>query len=807
MKDINEVFERLRNANLRLKLSKCHFAKTSVKYLGHIISKHGIKPNPEKVSAVSDYPIPKTIKQLRAFLGMASYYRSFQKGFSHIATPLFEMTKKNVKFKWSSVCQEAFDTIKHNLTTAPILAYPDFEKQFYLYCDASDDALGYVLSQNGDDGREHPIAYGGTSLNDTQKRYSTNERETMAVVYGIKKFQPYLYGQTFTVVTDHSALKYLMATKEPVSRTARWIAYLQQFDFTILHRSGKTHQNADALSRREYPPVTIASLKLDDSASPYQIINSTINRVRKLQRQDKHLMPLIKFITTDELPPNNALAKRTLMQCEEYYVDDNGILFHLLQAHKSPTGNLIEQLVIPETLKIEVLTSMHDHPTGGHMGMDRTYNTIKLRYFWQKMFSDVKHWIKSCTSCNLYKNPKNATKAELNPIAVEPYPFHRVSIDITGPFHTTTKQNRFIVVMTDHLTKYPEAVAVPDITAPTVARVIYDELICRHGCPSILQSDRGTNFLSIVVRELCKIMKISKVHSSSFHAMSQGLVERYNGTIIKSLSMYTSKYQTDWDSYIPSVLMAYRVSPATNSTLHTPFMLLRGRQAILPIDLTLLIPNEAFKNASEHLKDILPKLETFHSVAMENIKKAQQKMKKYYDKNAQSSTFDVGDYVWVYTPNLKKNLSKKLLHQWQGPMYLTKKVSPVTFILRNNNNKLLKAPVHVNRMKQYVDRNSRPIGILNDVEGTDIDDEDIPDDSFDTTQDNNSSQNINSQNNDPEIAKVLHVRRRNRANQFLIHWVGKTTAENTWEYEHNIKNKTKLVEFMKNKVPTQKQKA
>ena len=189
-----------------------------------------------------------------------------------------------------------------------------------------------------------------------------------------------------------------------------------------------------------------------------------------------------------------------------------------------------------------------------------------------------------------------------------------------------------------------------------------------------MQSDRGTNFLSSVVRELCKILHISKVHSASYSPKCNGAVERHNAYLIKALAMYTSKRQDDWDLFIPAVLFAYRVTPATSSTLHTPHMILRGRRAILPIDVELLTPDQNFNTISDHLKEILPQLEAFHATAYENIKKAQERMSHYYNKTAKPQTLEIGDYVWIFTPRLRTKLSKKLLHHWHGPFYLTNKL-------------------------------------------------------------------------------------------------------------------------------------
>ena len=269
-----------------------------------------------------------------------------------------------------------------------------------------------------------------------------------------------------------------------------------------------------------------------------------------------------------------------------------------------------------------------------------------------------------------------------------------------------------------------------------------------------------------------------------------------------SLAMYTSEKHDDWDTFIPAVLFAYRVSPATSSTRHSPFFLLHGRHPRLPIDTALLVSAEALKTASEHLQDILPQLEKYHQVAHDNIKIARDKMLKYYNKNARQPKFEIGDHVWVYTPRLKISRSKKLLHHWHGPMYLVQKITPVTFRVRNAKNMLIKGPVHVNRMKQFIHRNDRPITPINDDDPeNDLEEEDIPDDSWDT---DSASTDIEQNNDIYTVEKILDSRRRNRETQYLIRWKNFGPEHDSWEPEKNILDKSCIQIFDKNRAHKRK---
>ena len=256
---LEEVFKRLKDANLKLKPSKCYFARTELDFLGHVVSGDGVRPNPKMVAAVQEFPVPKTVKQIRSFLGLSNYYRRFVKDYAKLASPLHKLTWKGEKFVWSDSCQVAFDKLKHALVSAPILAFPDFTKRFHVFTDASNEGIGMTLGQYQDD-LERAIAYAGRDLNPVERNYSAIEKEALACVEAIKHFQPYLHGQKFILHTDHMALKWLMSIKDPTGRLAQWSSLLQQYDFEIRHRVGRVNTNPDALSRREYGTCTLNAL-------------------------------------------------------------------------------------------------------------------------------------------------------------------------------------------------------------------------------------------------------------------------------------------------------------------------------------------------------------------------------------------------------------------------------------------------------------------------------------------------------------------------------------------------------------------
>jgi hypothetical protein len=249
LQHVEEVLRRLKEANLIVKLEKCTFNQEETRLLGHIVGRNGIKTDPEKIEKVKNYPRPTNLRELRGAIGLFTYYRKFVPEFAKIARPLHELSRKDVKFEWKEKQEKAFETLKKKLTEAPILANPDFTKPFELTTDASGGGLGIILSQRDEENKERVIAYGSRALKPSEMNYAATELEMLAVYWGINHFEKYLMIKPFIVLTDHSALKALQNTIKPKGKRARWIMDLQQYNFTIKHRSGKSNRNADALSR------------------------------------------------------------------------------------------------------------------------------------------------------------------------------------------------------------------------------------------------------------------------------------------------------------------------------------------------------------------------------------------------------------------------------------------------------------------------------------------------------------------------------------------------------------------------------
>lgn len=286
---LRSIFEKLKEHNLKLQPDKCEFMRHEVAYLGHIISNQGVSPDPEKTKAITKFPIPKNQKDIKSFLGLIGYYRKFIENFSKLTKPLTKLLKKDIPFNWTEEQQQTFDKLRNILISPTILKYPDFTKEFVLTTDASNFAIGAVLSQ-GEIGKDLPIAYASRTLNSAEGNYNTTEKELLAIKWAIQHFRPYLYGRHFKIVTDHRPLTWLFNVKDPGSKLVRWRLQLEEFDYEIIHKPGKVNSNADCLSR-----VMINTLNVDPKLETYTDLqnffaNNTEFTIKDFEEIDEPLL-------------------------------------------------------------------------------------------------------------------------------------------------------------------------------------------------------------------------------------------------------------------------------------------------------------------------------------------------------------------------------------------------------------------------------------------------------------------------------------------------------------------------------------
>lgn len=648
---LRNVFERLRSAGLKLKPNKCRFAFKSVKYLGHVVSSEGIHADPAKTEVISNYPVPKNVNELNQFLGLTNYYRRFVRDYAKIAAPLHKLRQKNVHFFWNISCQEAFQELKQQLVSPPILAYPSFSDPFVLSTDASDGAIGGILSQVKD-GKEHVIAYYSRQLQKAEREYSTIEKEALAVISLVKEFYPYLYGFHFKLVTDHNPLTALKGVKDYGGRLTRWMLFLMQFDYEMEYKPGRTHNNADALSR--LPPVGDAINVIQDVCP--------LNRMQQAQAVDKCLQPIITALKNHRsLPTSVAPGLRKV------FLLDGTLCRHFGE-------NSVIQVIVPDALKENVLEQLHDR--AGHLGRHKTMEKVKQRFYWPGYEDDIKFWIQNCLQCQQRNPPVPLPQAPMETIQVN-YPFEKISWDIMGPLPVTHDGNKYILVVTDLFTKWVEAFPLKETSSVTLAKVLVDEVICRFGVPKSIHSDQGANFCSEVIVTMCKMLNIERTQTSAYHPQGNGQVERFNRTIEAMLSKVVQNSQKDWDSHIPKALLAYR-SAVHESTKFTPYHLVFGRSPGLPVDVFLgrAQSQEEFTSYPEFIRKVHQTLNSTYSEVNQHLREAYHQRKRFHQQSKKLCDFQCGDRVWLHVPAIKRGRTKSL---WRGPYTVMDKTSSVNY--------------------------------------------------------------------------------------------------------------------------------
>ena len=652
--NLKEVLKRLRAAGLRLKLTKCFFAGSRVVYLGFVVSRDGISPDPQKVEAVGDFPQPHDVGRLRSFLGLASYYRRFIPGFSTVANPLFVLTRKNVDFVWSPACEKAFQNLKERLIEAPVLAFPAFDRGFLLDTDASGVGLGAVLAQKQVDGSIRPVAYASRTLQAHERRYGVTEMEALGVVWAVKHFRHYLYGHHCDVFTDHEALKSLMNTPHPSGKLARWGLALQEVDLAIFHRPGKKNVLADALSRSPVGGPAVDSLPPEEhlvaAIGGQDRSKSGEESLGDRQRRDAQLREIIVYLETGTLPSE----ERELALTRQQYVLLDGIL-HFVE--KGKTVKVIPPLDDRKQLFEEVHGGVFD-------------GELSKWYWWPGMRGDIILWCQACLTC-ASRQVGRATSAPLTPIPVAGA-FDRVGVDVLH-FPKSSAGNQYAIVFVDYLTKWPEVFAAPDQTAFTIAKLFVEEIVCRHGVPAQLLSDRGKAFLSQLMREVCEVLGVKKLNTTAYHPQTDGLVERFNRTLTSMLAKRVERNGTDWDVHLPYTLFAYRAS-LQESTGESPFYLMHGRDPRLPSALEWSSPPREVFPLNTYKEELVSGLSEAWELAQLHVKKDQKSQKRYYDRRAREADFKVGERVFVYMPQEKATKAYKFARPFCGPFRVTEVV-------------------------------------------------------------------------------------------------------------------------------------
>ena len=749
LETLAEVFHRFRDNNLKFKPKKCELLVTEVDFLGRRVGKQGIGIQEAKILSVLEWTVPTTRTELESFLGFINYHREFIPHLAVTADLLYQLAKVTSPtdtLQWEPAHQSAFDQLKTAMVVAPVLAYPNATGTFILDVDASDNAVGAELLQLQEE-EERVIAYGSQALSQVQRRYCTTRKELLSLVTFLNHFRFYLLGRYFLVRTDHNSLIWLMSFRNIEGQLARWLEAISQFDFRIVHRPGKSHGNADGLSRissercphyeagiqvsqlpcagckyctrmhqqwarfdefvDDVMPLTVRSVDLDSGDDAEDDAGLAFGKSidwEKEQLDDPDLAIVMRWLSTAEDPEDSvlflqsALVKHLWRMRDQLHIVDSILIYEWVDPTAVGSSSL---LVVPRRLRTEIMSLAHDNICAGHPGPEKMLQVIRRKYFWPGMRTDVRVFAQTCDKCSRGKKINKTPRAPMRKYHAGE-PMERIHVDILGPLTLSSQQNKYILVMIDQFTKWIELAAIPEQSAETVAKVFVEEFICRMGCAQHVFSDQGKNFESQLFHQVCELLQMAKSRTTPYRPSANGQVERMNREILAKLRIHIEGKQHLWDQYLPYIGMAMRAS-VNKSTGFSPNMMMLGREIALPVDLLAGAASADPPDPADYVADLRNILQEVHTRARERIDTSLEYRKQVYDKKVIQETYEVGDLVYLLNAAGKKGQSRKLQPVYTGPFLVIFKRSPLLYVITNQRGR--HQVVHQDRMRPCSDSN------------------------------------------------------------------------------------------------------
>lgn len=601
MEKLKKVFQRLREWNLKIQVDKCHFLKKEIEFLGHIVSQEGIKPNPAKIEAIKSFPIPKTPKEIKGFLGLLGYYRKFIHDFAKITKPLTKKLRKGEEINFDKEYVEAFEKCKTLLINDPILIYPDFSKPFNLTTDASNYAIGAVLSQ-GPIGHDKPVCYASRTLNKSETNYSTTEKELLALVWACKYFRPYLYGRKFNLLSDHQPLKSIHTMKNTNSKLTRWKLQLEEFEYTPMYIKGKNNVVADALSRinethvNETSDATIHSAESDNEdliRISEQPLNAFKDQIIFLQRKSSSKLParILKILFQSK-------NRQTFFYCEYNMQTMIDLIKQFFGPNRtfaiySPSDAIFEIFqdtysrffsrkkgfkVIRCTKLLEDVESSEDqnkliqsvHENSNHRGINENTAEIQREFYFPNLKSKISAYINNCDVCQVMKYDRNPPKQIFEVTSTPKHPMDILHLDLFFISQSV------VLTIIDKFSRFTNAFVLPSKNSIDVIKA-FKRFLATHGIPKSIVFDSGREFVNTLFQDFCRNAKINVHQTSVGQHTSNSTIERVHSTLIEHYRLLLAKHpDLDIQEAIDEILLKYNNS-IHSETKHKPFELFTGR--------------------------------------------------------------------------------------------------------------------------------------------------------------------------------------------------------------------------------------
>ena len=669
LKHLEVVFQRLREADLKLKASKCNFFKKHIQYLGHLVSGEGIEPLPEKLEAVRKMPPPTTPKEIRQFLGLVGYYRKFVPKFADIARPLTNLTKLDVPYEWTNRCQEAFEFLKQMLLKEPILKYPDPSKPYTLFTDASKFAWACVLTQEYEhefDGKKrkilHPITYMSGLFKGSQINWATLTKEAYAIYVSVKKLDHYIQDAEVTLRSDHLPLKSFLQKNTMNTKVNNWaiditsrcrniqFEYIKGIKNTLADTMSRLIEITPEIEQEPEPPGQEFGYDIFETLEPIETTTHYINELKE-EIQIKH-----EAIPDDLLP----IVDLTESQLEDIQMKDKFIknIVNRLVAKQQPEGKpyylegrLLKKYIYDNKQRFEVtvvspncapllLNLAHDQL--GHNGTARTYMLLKRTYYWKGMKTDVSNYVKQCKLCQ--KQNILPVKYVSGHFSAPMAPMEFISMDLIGDFTPSSKGNKYALTVICMLTGYTFCIPIPSKKASDVITAYIDNVYSKFGGSKKILSDNGTEFKNQLFEKIAKELGVEfKCYTAPYHPQSNGRIEGFHHFLKSCMTKHISTTM-EWDQVVHLATAAYNFFPNEHSK-ESPFFLMFGRDPRVPLN-TLLTPKIRYMGTEENILSLEALQRIYHLVA-ENLKIAKERLHK--NQQAYPTKLKTEDMVMIKT--------------------------------------------------------------------------------------------------------------------------------------------------------------